>query len=262
MTYVLADIGATKMRFSASRDGESFDQPVIFETPQSYQTAVEMISKAARTLGGGELRQVVMGAPRPHNLPDWHDKSLKDDVANLVQVPVELENDTALVGLGEAMYGAGKAAGILVYITVSTGVNGARIVDGHIDRSRQGFEIGGQYLSAVGTTSLEDLVSGKSIHARYGQHPRELGKDNPLWEDLAKILAYGVHNTILHWSPDKVVLGGSMLNDVGISVERVNYHLQQIMKKFPTLPELAHSSLGDLGGLWGALAFLNLKQKS
>jgi predicted NBD/HSP70 family sugar kinase len=256
MTFVLADIGATKMRLAATHDSENFDHPIIFDTPQAYDGAVELIAKTARGLGGGDLRQLVIGAPRPRNLPEWNGKALRDDIAKLLEVPVSVENDTALVGLGEATYGAGKGSGILVYITVSTGVNGVRIVDGRIDRSHQGFEIGGQYLSTVGTTSLEDLVSGKSIETRYGQHPSKLGSDNPLWEDLAQILAYGVHNTILHWSPDRVVFGGSMFNEIGISIERVQYHLQQIMRKFPVLPELVHSALDDKGGLWGGLALL------
>ena len=69
----------------------------------------------------------------------------------------------------------------------------------------------------------------------------------------------GVHNTILHWAPDVVVLGGSMFNDTGISVDRVRAHLADITKKIPTLPELKHGALGDIGGLWGGLALLKTK---
>jgi predicted NBD/HSP70 family sugar kinase len=148
-----------------------------------------------------------------------------------------------------------------VYLTVSTGVNGVRVVDGKIDVSRQGFEIGGQYLStSEPPITLEELVSGSAIGSRYGMHPRDLGKDNPLWEELARMLAFGVHNTILHWSPDRVVIGGSMMNEIGISVPCIAEHVKTLMRKFPTVPEIVHSSLGDVGGLWGGMAYLKSAQ--
>lgn len=256
MTYILADIGATKIRMAAAETADAFSEPIIFETPQEYDRALELIAKTAESLGGGDMRGFIAGVPGARNLPEWKGKPFKDDIAKLVQVPVTVENDTALVGLGEAVYGAGKGASLVAYITVSTGVNGVRVVHGAVDVSRQGFEIGGQYLATAGTTTLEDLVSGRSIHKRFGMHPRELGKEHPVWEELAQILAYGVHNTILHWSPDRVVLGGSMMNDIGISVDRVQEHVRAIMQKFPATPEIVHSQLADKGGLWGAVVLL------
>jgi predicted NBD/HSP70 family sugar kinase len=150
----------------------------------------------------------------------------------------------------------------VVYVTVSTGVNGVRIVDGRIDRSSFGFEIGGQYLGmGEHAVTLEALVSGRAVSEKYGTHPRDLGADSPVWDELAGHLAYGLNNTILHWSPDRVVLGGSMFNDIGISVDRVRSHLEAVIMKIDTVPEIVHCSLGDFGGLYGGLALLrNVRQ--
>jgi predicted NBD/HSP70 family sugar kinase len=109
---------------------------------------------------------------------------------------------------------------------------------------------------AGGKDTLGEMISGAAIEKRFGMHPRELGKDHEVWEELARVAAYGIHNTILHWSPDRVVIGGSMMNEIGIPVERIRHHLTDIMHKFPTLPDIVHSELGDLGGLWGGLALL------
>src|SRR6185503_10097023 len=111
-------------------------------------------------------------------LLDWKAKPLADDLEALFHAPAYLENDTAIVGLGEAVYGAGKGVQIVVYVTVSTGVNGVRVVDGMIEKSRQGFEIGGQYLSMNPQHTLEELVSGTAVTERFGSHPKDLGKDN------------------------------------------------------------------------------------
>jgi hypothetical protein len=109
-----------------------------------------------------------------------------------------------------------------------------------------------------------DIFSGTAIAERFGvKSPKELGKDHPVWEELARACAFALYNTLLHWSPDRIVLGGSMFNDIGISIERVSAHLRDINRAFPTMPDIAHSSLGSVGGLWGGLAALqNLHQES
>lgn len=267
--HILADIGGTKIRIAGTEEAGSFGEPVILDTPQSYRGGILALSQAIQSIAHGTLVEGIItgirgvvaqdhqSMVRDSVLPDWAQKPLASDLKTAVRAgSVHVENDVALVGLGEAMYGAGKGASIVAYITVSTGVNGSRILDGHIDRSHEGFEIGGQYLSMQPARTLEECVSGASVRERFGVNPRDLGKDNPVWEELAEQLAYGVHNTIVHWSPDHVVLGGSMLNEIGISVERVQEHVAKIMRKFPSVPEIVHSSLGDLGGLWGGLALL------
>ncbi|MGZ9102433.1 MAG: ROK family protein, partial [Rhodoplanes sp.] len=83
-----------------------------------------------------------------------------------------------------------------------------------------------------------------------------LGKGHPMWDELAWITARALHNTIAHWSPDRIVIGGSMMNEIGIPIDRIWTHLQALPRKNPALPEVVHATLGDFGGLWGGLARL------
>lgn len=269
---IVADIGGSKTRVAATTDLESFADPVIIDTLQDYDEGIEALSDAIKRASGGEQieamaialagvlshdKRMVTGA---RHLPFWRSHDIVGDLEKRFSSKVHLENDTAQVGLGEAIFGAGKGSSIVVYITVSTGVNGVRIVEGKIEPAALGFEIGGQYLivgDGAEPKSLEDLISGKAISQKYSvASPKMIEKDSPVWEELARYTAYGVHNTILHWSPNKVVLGGSMFNEIGIKVPRVHEHVQGMMKKFPEVPEIVHSSLGDLGGLWGGLVIL------
>ena len=269
--FIVADIGGTKTRIARSSDLEKFDEPLIIDTVASYEQGLAKIIETSHLLAAGaKIEGMSIGITgtidedgktpltTPH-LPDWRRRSLGRELEAALATSVHLLNDTAQVGLGEAVFGAGKGANILVYVTVSTGVNGVRIVKQKIDPSAYGFEIGGQYLVTDGNKkTLEGLVSGRSIEERYGIHPRSIEKDSPVWDELAEYLAIGLHNTILHWSPDRVVLGGSMFNDIGISVDRVKANVADIMIKFPQIPEIVHSALGDFGGLWGGMA--NLRQ--
>lgn len=265
---IIADIGGTKTRIACSNDLLGFSEPVIYDTPREYAVGIRRFIETAQKIAGSEhidgvqigIRGTIVrerGAIKDsHILTDWSEKPLCHEIAVALSAHVDIENDVATVAMGEAHFGAGKDTSIVAYITVSTGVNGCRIVDGKIDRSRQGFEIGGQYLNIEPTITFEEMVSGTTVSRQYKMHPKDLGKDHELWQELAQLCAYGVHNTILHWSPDKVVLGGSMFNEIGISVPLVAENIKKIMTKFPNVPEIVHSSLGDVGGLWGAIAIL------
>jgi len=253
--YVLVDIGGTKTRIAETRDLVSFGTPLIVDTPKERAEIAAYVAKIVRRMAGGEsIERAAVGIVSPWQVV--RDHSFQKEFSSRINAPVTLENDAALVGLGEAHFGAGRGSRIFVYLTVSTGLNGARIVEGRVDPSTQGFEIGGQYLSTEGTTSLEELISGHAVEKHYGVYPKELGKDHPVWEEEARLLAYGVHNTLLHWSPDRVALGGSMMNEIGIPIPRVEAHLRDVMRKFPSIPPLVHAELGELGGLWGSLALL------
>lgn len=266
--YLVADIGASKMRIARAPDKNAFDVDniVVLATRESYEEGIAIFIEHARKLAGSDtIEAITMGVPgilsrdkrtlvSAPNLAQWNGHALADTLESALHTHVYLENDAAQVALGEAVFGAGQGSMIMAYITVSTGVNGARILNNQIDRTTFGFEIGDQFLSIDNEPRrLQDLISGTHITKQYGVHPRELGADSPVWDELARILAYALNNTIMHWSPDRVVFGGSMFNDIGISIERVREYLTPLLTRFPESPQLVHSSLGDLGGLYGGL---------
>lgn len=277
MNYILFDIGGTKTRIALSHDGETFADPRIVDTPKDFDTAIKLLKDVSYELTNGERVDFAAGdvagvfsrdravlVKSPH-LPGWNGKNMKYAVETALSAPASLANDAAVVGLGEAVYGGGKGYEIVAYITVSTGVGGARIVNGKIDASAMGFEPGHQIFDASGGfhkdsvggfgLDLEGYVSGSALTERYNKKPYEI-TDKAFWNDMARLLAYGLNNTIVHWAPDVVVLGGSMMKEIGISVDDVRAHLGGILRIYPELPHIVHSELGDIGGLYGALALI------
>lgn len=276
--YFLFDIGGTKMRLALSRDGIKFDEPRILNTPKTFDAGIELLRVTAREFARGEKitaagggiagsltreKESIVSAP---NLQGWIQKPFSKQLSEALDAPVFIDNDTAIVGLGEAAAGAGKGHSLVVYITVSTGVNGVRIVDGRIDRSAFGFEIGHQVIDVTSALQspetpghLESMISGAAFEKKYNKKPYEV-LDEVIWDEAAKILAYGVNNTILHWSPDIVVIGGSMMKKIGIHIHRVEHHLKRVCTSFPEIPILSHAELGDIGGLHGALVFVKQEE--
>ena len=186
------------------------------------------------------------------NLPKWVNDFNISLASQALGAQVYLENDAALDGLGEAVAGAGKDYSIMAYVTIGTGVGGSRIVNKTIDRTHFGFEIGAQIVSFNGTTQpWDELISGKALEKRLGTSSKNV-KDEKLWNEVASIFADGLYNTILHWSPECVVLGGSVMKDIPLQI--VAQHLVERMHRFPELPRLLRGELGDWCGIYGALA--------
>jgi predicted NBD/HSP70 family sugar kinase len=273
--YLLFDIGGTKMRIAASRDGESFGEPKIIATPASYADGIAAFTSAGAELAAGEPVAALIGgiagpfSEKAHklvaspNLSDWVGKPFEGDLASAFDAKVYIENDAAMVGLGEAAYGAGRGFDIVAYVTVSTGVNGVRIVNGMLDEKSLGFEIGHQIIDPDQTLVpdaagiyFEDIVSGNAVERRTGKKPKEV-TDPKFWDDMARYLAIGLNNTIDYWSPDALVLGGSMITgDPAIPLDAVERYLKEYFTIIPELPQILKAELADVGGLWGALAYV------
>ena len=273
--YIVFDIGGTNIRIARSRDMRTFDEPLVVPTPQSFEEGVTKLIELSQSLAQGEAvtamaggvpgplsaeKTALVGAP---HLTDWVGKPLIPRLRSALSAPVHLENDAALVGLGEAHAGAGMGYKIVAYLTISTGVGGTRIVQGKIDPSSKGYEPGHQIIDhdksacpECSSGSLEAYVSGSGLESRLHQKPTEV-TDLLIWKQLAHWLAIGVANSILHWTPDVVILGGAMMfKRPGIDIADVAGELKEILTIYPEVPPLVQATLKDTGGLHGGLALL------
>lgn len=257
------------MRMGISPDGKIISQVKMVPTPKDFNQGIQSLKQAAGELLGGEKIQGVAGGiagvldkektmlvTSPH-VGGWIQKPLKLELEKAFDCLVVLENDTALVGLGEATKGAGMGKSIVAYLGIGTGIGGVRIVDQKIDKNSLGFEPGHQIIvpngnscSCGGKGHLETYVGGSYIEKIYHQKAQEL-KDDGIWEEITRYLSIGLNNTIVHWSPDIVVLGGSVMES--LPLEKVIKHLKNTLKIFPQAPQIVKASLGHDGGLYGAL---------
>lgn len=259
---IVFDIGGTNMRVAGATP-EALGEVKKISTPQDPQEAIAELVRFAKASAGSETIEAAVGGirggvvegvyQRDKVLTKWQGVHLVDEISKALGVQAYIVHDTALVGLGEAHYGAGRGSKICAYITVSTGVGGDRIIDGRIDRTTYNPEIGRQIVEGA---ELEDLVSGTAVQKKFGVHPKDLDSLEQR-EKLADILALGLYNTCLHWTPDTIVLGGSMI--VGknpIPLERVQKSLAERLTMYPTVPEIRMAELGDNGGLHGGRAYV------
>lgn len=278
MSYVLFDIGGTKTRVAISEDLKTFGEIRSFKTPKEFNEGIDAIAQAVkeltdtpiRAIGGGirgHLNEDKTGIVFDSVLVKWIDEPLAAALKKKLKAEVYLENDAALAGLGEVHFGAGKGSDIVAYHTVSTGVGGVKIEHGKIDDYRNGFEPGNQVLDIDHTIlgegiepTLENLVSGSAVEERTGTKPYDIPQSDTLWDQLALYLAHGLRNTILYWSPDAVVLGGSMIvGDPRILLDDIIRHTNEVLGDSFECPLIVDAKLGDSGGLYGAMTLLDNK---
>jgi len=264
--HILIDVGGTNTRVAGTKDLDTFSEPIIYDTPQNFEAWLDKLKTTVHILSGEEtVTSIVAGIPctfreensvihSAPNLLEWQGVNIKTKLAETFSCEVSLLNDTALVGLGEAVFGSGQKFDIVAYITISTGVNGVRVTDGKIDRNKFGYEIGHQIVDQ--NKDIEYFIGGKSLEMRYGMPSKE-NKAPIVWKEVDHYTGVLAANTIMYWSPAVIIFGGPVTND--INLDNVMTTARTLASRYEKLPEFLRSKLGALGGLYGGMAYLKNK---
>jgi len=149
------DIGGTKVAAGVvDAEGRILSQ-ARRATPGSDPRAVEqIIVELVEELGRGHrIWSVGIGAAgwmdldggtvlfSPHLA--WRNEPLRDNLQRLLRRPVLLTNDADAAAWAEWRFGAGRAEDRLVCITLGTGIGGAMVMDGRLERGR--FGVAGEF---------------------------------------------------------------------------------------------------------------------
>lgn len=235
--YGAVDIGGTKTLVAVfKKDGTIFEKEK-FPTPEKYDEFIEELAKVAVKFATKDFQAIGVAAPgtinREHgiavdfgNLP-WENVHLARDIEKIFKAPVVLENDAKLAGLAEATILLPKYKRTL-YVTISTGIGIALVIDGKID-TKIG-DGGGKaiLLEHEGVMKpWEDFASGRAIVRRFGKRASEID-DPKIWEAISRDLAVGFIDLIAVLSPEVIVIGGG----VGSHFAKYEQMLKSDLKKF------------------------------
>ena len=206
-------------------------------------------------------------------LPGWLEFPLRDTLAEKLSMPVVLENDGVAAANGEWKFGSGRGLNNLVYVTVSTGIGGGVVVDGHLMHGRRGMagHVGhmmidpdGPICGCGGRGCLEGIASASnfSIAAQKhgfsdGKHAVQLAREGnekakALVAKEAEWLGYGFASLLHLYSPDILIVGGglsSALDLMMVGIRRqIDRYAMPAFRDIQVVPAL----LGDNSGLIGA----------
>lgn len=184
--YIGVDLGGTNIRAAiVNEEGVILNMKKTRSNPErGAEPVMETIITLIESLEGYEACEGIgMGIPGPvdtaagkiivsTNLPKLIGFPIAEYIREHFHKPTYIDNDVKVAALGEAVQGAGKDYPIVYYVTISTGVGGALVIDrkvisgqnGHageignicIDRNRKKYNI-------LNAGAVENEASGTAI---------------------------------------------------------------------------------------------------
>jgi glucokinase len=119
----------------------------------------------------------------PPNLRGWRDVPLGDTVGSALDLPTFVERDTNVAARAEWSYGVARRTLDMVYLTVSTGIGGAAIIDGR--------PLVGPYGTAGEMGHLVVEIDGPRCGCGGYGHVEAIASGTALARDGAELIARG-----------------------------------------------------------------------
>ncbi len=153
----------------------------------------------------------------------WKNFPLVRTLADGLHVPVALDTDVNGAALAESTLGAARGLNSCLYVTVGTGIGGGLVVEGNLVHGLLHPEFGHMLLRPLKDDPspdgfcpyhggcLEGLACGPAIEKRWGISAKEMKPDHPAWALEAGYLAQMCVNAIVSFSPEKIILGGGVM---------------------------------------------------
>ncbi len=155
--------------------------------------------------------------------PGWRYFPLMPTLRDRLQVPTGVDTDVNAAALAEYEMGAAKGFGSCLYVTVGTGVGAGLVAEKRLVHGLTHPELGHIWLRPhpddptphgfcpFHDGCLEGLAAGPAIEKRWGKKAQDLPHDHPAWALEAHYLAQMCQAAILYSSPEKIILGGGVM---------------------------------------------------
>lgn len=209
--------------------------------------------------------------------PGWANTDFVGQVRRALGVPVGFDTDVNVAALGEHRWGAAQGLNTFIYLTVGTGIGGGAMVNGKLVHGLMHPEMGHIRIPHDRTADpfagccsyhgdcLEGLACGPAIAARWGVSATELGPEHPAWDLEADYLANGLVNLMLPVSPQRIVMGGGVMEQEHL-FPRIRRRVQELLNGYIQAEAIVHGidayivppALGNRSGALGAIALAEL----
>lgn len=283
--YGGVEAGGTKFVCAVSdASGQILDE-ITFPTTTPEQTLARVIAFFEKF---SDLRVVGVGSfgpvdPRPGSptwgfitttpKPGWQHTNVAGILGQALGLPVAFDTDVNAAALGEKRWGAARDVDDFIYLTIGTGIGGGGVINGGLMHGLLHPEMGHIRLPHDLTSDpfpgvcpyhgdcLEGMASGPAIAARWGVPADHLPPDHSAWDIEAHYLALGLTNFILTLSPQRIIMGGGVMNQSQL-FPKIREEVKRLLGGYVQHPVILHHlddyivppGLGKRAGIMGALA--------
>lgn len=247
---ITVDTGGTKTLI-AGRRGTNFGHTRHrFPTPKHPSDYIQLLVRTIRTqFDISEVEALSIAVPGlvkndhvvycPNIDPSWNNfalvSALKKELG--IQVPVFLQNDANMAGLGET-HSLTRSSKTCLYVTISTGIGLSATHNGALFEGLQLSEGGHMLLEYDGILrEWESFASGRAIYTTYGKYARDI-HDEATWQQIVDKISRGFLVFIPLLEPDTIIIGGS----IGTYFDRYSTTLIRLLdQKLP--PNIPRSTI-------------------
>lgn len=282
------EAGGTKFVCAIGSGPRDLRAEIRFETTTPDETIGRAIDFFRQHRDGASLDAVGIAAfgpldPHPQSATfghitttpkeGWRNTDLGGAVSHALGVPVGFDTDVNGAALGEWRWGAAQGLDTFTYLTIGTGIGGGGLVNGSLMHGLVHPEMGHIRIPHNWEADpyagrcpyhgdcLEGLASGPAIGERWQRPAYELADDHPAWPLQARYLALAVVNYILTLSPQRVILGGGVMERRSL-FPMVRTQVLELLNDYVQAPSLLEQidafivppALGNKAGVLGAFA--------
>lgn len=262
-----------EVRFPTTTPDESIGRAITFFQEQARQSPLAAIGIASFGPVDLDRSSPTYGYVSPTTKPGWAHADFAMRVERALGLPVGFDTDVNGAALGEYRWGAAQGLDTFLYLTVGTGIGGGGMVGGQlihglihpemghirVPHERQRDPYPG--ICDFHGDCLEGLASGPALAARWGQPAETLPADHPAWELEAHYLALGLVNYICTFSPQRIILGGGVMQQRHL-FPLIRRRVQELLNGYLRTPAILSEidryivppALGSRAGVLGAIA--------
>ena len=158
----------------------------------------------------------------------WKDYPLLEKLLDGRDIPAGIDTDVNAAIIAEAEMGAARGCQNAVYVTIGTGVGGGVLSNGKTVHGLLHPEVGHALLvphpddpnprgvCPYHAGCIEGLAAGPAIGARVTGDAKDLPDDHPTFAIEAYYLAQMCVNLIMTLSPERIILGGGVMQRAGL----------------------------------------------
>jgi fructokinase len=205
--------------------------------------------------------------------PGWAHTNLINPFKMEFNLPIGFDTDVNAAALGERLWGAGSQLSDFIYMTVGTGIGGAAVANHELIHGMIHPEMGHMLIPhdwerdpfpgvcPYHGDCLEGLATGPAIQARWKQPAEDLPPEHPAWQLEAHYLGLGISNLITALSPQRVILGGGVMDQSQL-FPMIRNEVRELLGDYISTSEIMEPNeeyivppvLGPQAGVLGAVA--------
>ena len=270
------ELGGTKCIAAVAESPDNILIKKVISTKDPKSTFSEIISffkdYEIESLGIGSFGPIVLdskskdyGILVAESKEGWNGVNVVNSLSN-ISSNIILDTDVNAAAYGEYNYGSGQKCKTLVYVTIGTGIGAGILLNGKSHIGNFHLEIGHMQIpnpdNSKGVCRIhgncwEGLASGPAIESKWNVEASRLDKKHVAWQKEAELLAFGLINIISNYSPDKIILGGGVMNQQHL-FEMIRLKVKETWNGYTPLGSLSdlilEPALGNDSGIVGSLS--------